>query len=430
MANEHEVTRTPHSLVPLHWLRAVDHAEFPVPEGPAPARAEVVVVGGGYLGASTALWLARMGAEPVVVERRGIATGASGRNAGFIAPGLGQPFAEAVARHGRAGALDRLNFTRRGRDLALALIKELGIECELEQSGGLVLGASDEEWEGLRASGEGLRREGFPIEVLSPEDLRAHLHVPVPPVFRGALFNPETILVNPAKLARAWMREAVRLGARVFPSTEVTALTDQPNGRIMVETSRGEIDAGRVVLATNAWTPLIAGLLKDRISPVRGQIFATEPAPPTFKRGMSTNYGYEYWSQRADGAIVLGGGRWATADRDEGYYAEEVNPAIQSALERFLTDTFASLRGIKVARRWSGIMGFSRDVYPFIGPAPGRERLITVAGFTGHGGPYAAIAGRCVAELIIRGRSDEPLDHYALDRPLPAVEPDETFRQI
>src|SRR5205085_12023440 len=100
---------------------------------------------------------------------------------------------------------------------------ELGIDCELEQAGGLVLGASDEEWAGLRAGGEGLRREGFPIEILSPADIAAHLHVPVPDIFRGALVNPATILVNPAKLARAWMREAVRPGARLYPPTEVTA---------------------------------------------------------------------------------------------------------------------------------------------------------------------------------------------------------------
>ncbi|MBI2760472.1 MAG: FAD-binding oxidoreductase [Chloroflexi bacterium] len=361
--------RNPQSLRRLHWLRDLPD-EFPVPSEPLPDHADVIIIGGGYMGTSTAMWLGRLGAGAVVIERRGVSTGATGRNAGFIAPGLGQSFHEAVERHGRAGAIDRLNFTRHGRDLALSLIKELGIDCDLEQSGGLAIGSSDEEWAGLRAGGEGLQQAGFPIEILSRDDLAA-----------------------------------------------------------LVETSRGEIVAGRVVLATNAWTPLVAGYLKDLITPVRGQIFATEPAPPAFKRGMSTKYGYEYWSQRADGAIILGGARWAAEDRDEGYYTEELNPTIQSALYTFLTETFPALKGVKLARQWSGIMGFSRDVYPFIGPVPGRERLIAVAGFTGHGGPYAAIAGKCVAELIVRGKSEEPLDHYALDRPLPNLEP-EPSRQI
>ena len=71
-----------------------------------------------------------------------------------------------------------------------------------------------------------------------------------------------------------------------------------------------------------------------------------------------------------------------------------------------------------MARRGSGIMGFSRDGYPVIGPLPGRPHLIVAAGLTGHGGPYFALVGKCVAELIVRGASEVPLDAYAPDREL------------
>jgi len=407
----------PLALADLHWLRA-ETEQIAGDDGPVPARADVVIVGGGYVGGATAFWLARRGVAAVLVERRGISTGATGRNAGFIAPGLGMAFAEAAARYGAGGALERLAFTRLGRDLALRLIEELAIECALEAQGGLTLAASAEEWAGLRASGEALRAAGAPVEILGREEIAQHLHVPVPDLFHGALYNPETLLVNPALLNNAVVRAAQGLGARVYPHTDVLSLAEEPDGRITVETSRGEVSAGHVVLATNAWTPLLAGYFKDRIAPVRGQIFATEPAPPVFRRAMSTNYGYEYWSQRADGAIVLGGGRWSVPDRDEGYYAEEINPAVQEALHRFLTATFPALAGVRVARRWSGIMGFSRDGYPFIGPMPGRPRLLVAAGYTGHGGPYFAIAGKCIAELIVEGRSEVSIESYALDREL------------
>jgi glycine/D-amino acid oxidase-like deaminating enzyme len=369
------------------------------------------------MGSSTALWLARYGIAPVVLERRGFSTGATGRNAGFIAPGLGEPFVHGVERWGRSAALERLNFTRRGRDLVLQTITELNIDCDLELAGGLTLASSPREWRLLRASGEALQAAGIThYKVLSRRDLRDHFHVPVPEGFPGGLYNPETVLVNPAKLNHAVLREARRLGARLYPYTEVTAITPAADGREIVDTSRGEICATRVVLATNAWSPMLAGLLRHRIMPVRGQMLATEPAAPTFKHGMSTNYGYEYWSQRADGAIILGGARWAVADRDEGYYAEELRPEIQDALYRFLTERFPTLAGVPVARRWSGIMGFSHDGYPFIGPMPGRERCFIIAGFTGHGGPYAQIAGKCIAELIAHGKTDEPVQHFALDR--------------
>ena len=407
----------PISLSDLHWLRAETELVTGT-EVPLPARAEVVIVGGGYVGGATAYWLARAGVAPVLVERRGISTGATGRNAGFIAPGLGIAFAAAVERYGRAAALERLNFTRQGRDLALRLIEELQIDCALEASGGLTLAASAEEWAQLRASGEALCAAGLPLEVLDRDQIAAHLDVPVPALFHGALFNPETLLVNPARLNNGIVRAAQGLGARVYPYTDVLALVDGPDGRITVETSRGEISAGQVVLATNAWSPLLVGYFADKIWPVRGQIFATAPAPPVFRRAMSTNYGYEYWSQRADGTIVLGGGRPAAPDRDEGYYAEEINATIQDWLYHFLRTTFPTLAGIPVVHRWSGIMGFSRHGYPYIGRMPGRERLLVAAGFTGHGGPYFAIAAKCLAELIVDGRTDAPIEHYALDRPL------------
>jgi gamma-glutamylputrescine oxidase len=405
----------PAALVNLHWL----HREPELVTGtdaPLPERADVVIVGGGYVGGATAYWLARRGIEPVLLDRRGISTGATGRNAGFIAPGLGISFVRAAERYGEGSAVDRLAFTRYGRDLALSLIEDLSIECELERSGGLTLASSAEEWNELQTSGAAMQRAGAPVTVLSRPEIADHLLLPVPDTILGGIFNPETVLVNPVRLNNGIVRAAERLGARLYPFTNMLSLTDEGRDRIVVETDRGEISAGYVVLATNAWSPLLVGFLTGRIVPVRGQMLATIPAPPAFCRAMSINQGYEYWSQRADGSIVLGGARWSVPDRDEGYYAEEVNPAIQDALYQFLTSTFPALSGIGVARRWSGIMGFSRDGYPFIGPMPGRQRLIVAAGFTGHGGPYFAIAGRCVAELIADGRSEVSLENYALDR--------------
>lgn len=404
------------ALANLHWHKDI-HEEIAGEPGPLPERAEVVVIGGGYMGGSTALWLARNGIEPVVLERRGFSTGATGRNAGFVAPGLGEPFAQGIERWGKAAALERLNFTRRGRDLVITTIKELEIDCDLELAGGLTLASGQREWRLLRNSGEALRAVGLShYEVLTRRGLRDHFHVPVPEGFPGGLYNPETALVNPAKLSNAVLREAQRVGAKLHPYTEVTAITQAADGCEVIDTNKGEIRASRVVLATNAWSPLLAGLLRHRIMPVRGQIFATEPAAPTFMHGMSTNYGYEYWSQRQDGAIILGGARWAVEDRDDGYYAEELRAEIQDALYRFLTERFPTLAGIKIARRWAGIMGFSRDGYPFIGPMPGRERFYVIAGFTGHGGPYSQIAGKCIAELIAHGKTDEPIHHFSLDR--------------
>lgn len=402
------------SLADLHWLQGHE-AVAVAGEEPLPARAEVVVIGGGYVGGATAYWLARRGVAALLLERRGVSTGATGRNAGFIAPGLGMSFADAMTRYGREGAVQRLAFTRRGRELALALIRDLAIDCDLEAPGGLTIAASPEEWQALQASGRALQREGFDFPLLERAELQRHVDAPLPARFLGALFNPETLLVNPAKLNNGVVRGALALGARLALGVEANGLEAQDGG-VVVHTNRGAVTADYAVLATNAWTPLIATALAGRIVPVRGQIFATEPAPRIFRRAMSTNWGYEYWSQRQDGRIVLGGARWAAADRDEGYYAEELNPTIQDALARFLSESFPALAGVRIERRWSGIMGFSRDGYPCIGRLPGAARLLVAAGFTGHGGPYFAVAGKSIAELIVDGRSEQPLDTYAPGR--------------
>jgi glycine/D-amino acid oxidase-like deaminating enzyme len=401
------------ALTDLHWLQG--HDPVVAAGEPLPSRAEVVVIGGGYVGGATAYWLARRGVEVLLIERRGVSSGAAGRNAGFIAPGLGMSFAEAVARYGRAGAVQRLSFTRRGRALALTLIDELAIDCDLEAPGGLTIATSPEEWRAIQESGAALRREGFAFELLDRDALQRHVDAPLPKRFLGALFNPETLLVNPAKLNNGIVRGALERGAHLALGVEVHGLAEQDSG-VTVRTNRGEINARYAVLATNAWSPQIAPFLVERIAPVRGQIFATAPAPRIFRRAMSANQGYEYWSQRRDGRIILGGARWAAADRDEGYYAEELNPTIQDALVRFLVESFPALAGVRVERRWSGIMGFSRDGYPLIGRLPGNGRLLVAAGFTGHGGPYFAVAGKSIAELIVDGRSEEPLHAYAPER--------------
>ena len=210
------------ALASLHWLQ--NQSEVTGTEGPMPARADVVIIG------------------------------ATGSKAGFIAPGLGMAFAAAVARYGREGALQRLNFTRRGRDLALKMIEDLNVECSLEALGGLTLAASDEEWGSLQASGAALREAGAPIEVLGRKELQAHLDTELPDRFRGALFNPESLLVNPAALNNAIVRAAQSLGASIYLGTEVSALTDESAGRISVETSHTPNATGGAVHRNFAFT--------------------------------------------------------------------------------------------------------------------------------------------------------------------------------
>jgi glycine/D-amino acid oxidase-like deaminating enzyme len=143
------------------------------------------------------------------------------------------------------------------------------------------------------------------------------------------------------------------------------------------------------------------------IVPVRGQVVVTEPVDPMWPFGLSTNFGYEYWLQRPDGRIVLGGMRWITPTREEGTDDDTViEPAVSQRLRAFLPAHFPALANVRVEHEWTGIMGFTPDRAPLVGPLPGSPGEYLAAGFHGHGMPMTFYAARAVAEMTA-GREPE-----------------------
>jgi glycine/D-amino acid oxidase-like deaminating enzyme len=126
---------------------------------------------------------------------------------------------------------------------------------------------------------------------------------------------------------------------------------------------------------------------------------------------MAVDWGTLYWSQTADGTIVLGGLRSMdpqTETTDQPY----INIRIQEALERFLFDVFEDFPRIQVTRRWAGIMDEPIDGQPLIGSVPHRPNQWIIAGFGGHGLPMGLGAGKALAETITNGKMPEILAPY------------------
>jgi glycine/D-amino acid oxidase-like deaminating enzyme len=131
----------------------------------------------------------------------------------------------------------------------------------------------------------------------------------------------------------------------------------------------------------------------------------------------SANHSYEYCIQRPDGRIVLGGMRCLTPTQEVGIEDDTViQPTISQGLREFLPRHFPSLRGIKVEQEWTGIMGFSPDYNPLIGPVPYRAGEYIAAGFTGHGMPIAFLAGKAVASMIMGREPDVFVDAFLPSR--------------
>ncbi len=351
------------------WLDGEISPHYPPLDGDATA--DVAVVGAGIAGIATAYLLASTGANVIVLEARGVAEAASGRNAGFLLAGVAENFVAASRRYGEASALRIWRFTKRTQALVRSLVAEHAIDCALRWNGSDQIAGDGDEWLEIRESAERLVSEGVAVSI----DSRG----------RSATYADDGE-VHPVRWVRGLAAAAIKKGARIYESTRVDAV--EAGG---VRTRAGVVRARATVLCTNAYT---AHLASSRVRPVRGQMLATAAAAPIFARPAYAHRGYRYWRQTSDGRVLVGGWR-DTAVGEEVGEEERTTEAIQKQLEAFLRE-----HGITatVTHRWAGTMGFSHDALPYIGRiSPG---VFVCGGFSGHGMAFGPAAAELVAALV------------------------------
>lgn len=386
------------------------HAETdPFVSAALPAEADVVVIGAGITGASTAWALADEApdARVVVVDAHGPAHGASGRNAGFLLLGTHVDYAAAVDAVGHGTARRWLTLTREN----LALARRLGATADLRMGlpGSLVGAGSPAEAERLRRAGALLAADGVEAEWLAPDDLpaRAGAHG-----LDGALWIREGGFVDPVRLVRTALAQS---RAAVVGGAAVTAVEADGDGvRIGLADGR-RLRAPRVAVCLNAWLPaLLPGV---PVRPVRAQMLVTAPVADQMAVPLAaplySHEGYFYVRLRPDGRLLMGGARHLHADAEVGY-DDAVTDALQHDLEAYLAHHLR-LSDVPVERRWSGAMGFSPDGLPFVAGVPGVPGAVAVGGFTGHGMGLALRVGRLVARRLL-GQADEADDLLDTDR--------------
>lgn len=365
------------------WLDGVQR-EYPALDGDA--RADVAIVGGGIAGVATAYFLAKSGASVILLEARGIAEAASGRNAGFLLAGVAENFVAASQRYGRARALRIWRLTERTRALVRSLVAEHAIDCELRFNGSDQVPGGEAEWDEVRESARLLAAEGVRVSVDEAARVATYLD-------DGEL--------HPVRWVRGLARAAAGLGVRVHEDTPVTSAADG-----VLRTATGVVRAGTLLLCTNAYT---AHLAPSRVRPVRGQMLATAPTEPVFARPAYADHGYRYWRQRADGRVLVGGWRDSAVEEEVGE-DETPTPRIQAHLDAFLRE-----HGITapVTHRWAGTMGFSHDALPYVGQTG--PRLFVCGGFTGHGMSFGPAAAEMAAALV-RGQAHPDADLFDPER--------------
>jgi glycine/D-amino acid oxidase-like deaminating enzyme len=361
------------------------------PSTPSP---EVIVVGGGVTGSSIAWRLAESGRRVLLLEKRGICSGASGRNAGMTGAG------SSMHAHSRAGravyALTTAN---------LALMKqipiELGIDFSLRLPGSMDVITTEEQYRHLQAAVAAEQEAGIEVELIDGPAARSIMPALSPDIL-GAAYVEDRGHIWPFALVNGMADAAARFGAEIRCGLTVDGLL-KAGDRVTGVVANGEsIAAGEVVLATNAWTPqLLPDLPPGALVPARGQILVTQPLPPLLACPFGTNFDKEYGRQTPTGQVLCGGYRRLDVNEGLGTYAEEVTLPVQRGIARCLVDLFPTLRGkTRIVRSWAGIMGFTADGLPLIGRYEQTPGLTVAAGFNGGGFSWGPIVGKVVARLL------------------------------
>jgi gamma-glutamylputrescine oxidase len=363
--------------------------------------ADAVIVGAGMTGLAVALELAEQGLSVIVLDAGFVGCGATGRNVGFVLQGVAESYARTVALWGRDKARRARTMTRHNHELVLGRIQRHDIRCDYRRAGTLHLAGSDEEAAELAQSAQCLLDDGFDADLLGEGAIPAWARGR----YRAGLLIPPDGELDPVAFAVGLAAAAEAAGVRIFEGSDALALVDGADG-VLVRTTGGTAQAEVAVVAANAWAQRILPWAEQRIEPTRGQVLATAPVKTRlFDQPIYASHGFEYWRQLPSGEIVLGGWRHLDVPGEVGM-DHRVHGGIQDAMTAFVRGLHPALADVPITTRWSGIMGFSRDSLPLVGPVPGQQRVHVAAGFTGHGFGFALAAAEALGQIISAGRSD------------------------
>ena len=416
----------------VFWLDRPDRPD-PLPPLTGATTADLLVVGGGYLGLWAAL-LAKQedpGRDVVLVEAGTCGWAASGRNGGFCSGSLTHGLANGVARFPREIAtLEALG--RANLDALLATLSFFGIDCAVERVGELTVATRPHEVPGLAADAALARSHGHDVLVLGREELRAE--VASPTYLGGVWHRDRTVLLDPARLAWGLRSACLSLGVRVYEHTRVRALS-RGRSSMVARVGGGVVRSRGVVLATNAFPPLLRRL-RAYVAPVYDYALVTRPLSAAelatvgwrHRQGVADSGNqFHYYRLTPDNRILFGG-------YDAVYhFGNRMAPSLARSAPTFTTlarhffATFPQLADVTFTHRWGGVVDTCSRFCAFFGTAYG-GRLAYAAGFTGLGVGATRFAARVALDLLSGERT--PLTTLDLVRTRPIPFPPEPLRAL
>jgi len=352
------------------------------------ASTDVLIIGGGYVGLSTAYWLSELkpNLKITILERRFCGAGASGRNAGFLTKGSVTFYKSLVQDWGEEKAKNLYKFAAE----SLSLVNEHILSkyhVPFEATTSSTLFRSTEQISALR-------RDCF-----SPEDFNfkwsevSELPSPLRSKFLGAYENGPEYKINPVDLLSSLKSSLFKRGVELIEDTMAFEICEEG-----VRTENQLIKSKQVVLALNGYFPQFTNKFHEMITPRRAQMLAVE-----IEAGFNCPSLYYdspervYWRKAGEKVLLIGGKRLLDEKGEVGDY-EKISPVIQQGLEQYISKELGLK--YKVIDRWSGTMGFTKHELPLAGKVNAPMETFLIGGFSGHGMGLGFHSGKDMAELV------------------------------
>jgi gamma-glutamylputrescine oxidase len=367
-------------------------ADYPALDGDH--RCDVVVVGGGFTGVSTTLYLAERGYEVTLVEANRISWGASGRNGGQLIDGFTNE-AKFRKKFGDSVANMVVQMGVECRDIVVERIEKYDIDCDLKL-GYIDVAAKDRpaELRGLEEHLENRIKQKFPYEMrmVGPDEIGEWINSDK---YNAGVSNMGNGHLHPLNLCAGEANAAVGLGAKIFEQTKVLRIRHGANP--VVETESGNIHAGKVVLAGNAYLRDAEPKLRNAVFPAGSYIIATEPLSeaqineliPADVAFCEQCVALNYFRLSADKRLLFGG-----MCNYSGHHPRDITASLMPRLAK----VFPSLSDIRIDYEWGGNIAISINRCPQFGRI--KNNTYYVQGYSGHGVAPTHLAGKMLADAI------------------------------
>ncbi|TIM11306.1 FAD-dependent oxidoreductase [Mesorhizobium sp.] len=387
---------------------------------PGGQRADVVIVGGGILGLSTAVHAARFGLAVQVLEAGEIGQGASGLNGGQVIPGLKYDPEWLLEHFGPERGEILVNFAASTADAVFELIRDEKLAVPFVRNGWIQAAHTETALEAAANRDRQWRNRGADVRLLSQTEIAA---LTVAQGYLGGWLDRRAGVIDPLAYTSELARIASAAGAKIAEHQKVMRL-DYNAGIWRISTEGGaELQAKAVILATNAYTGDLLPGLAETIVPLHSFQIATSPLPPDLAAGIlperqavsDSRRILVYYRKSADGRLVLGGrGRMALPTSESDW----------AHLERALLRLYPALSGVAIEKRWFGRVAMTPDHLPHIHEP--QQGLMAVVGCQGRGVGLMTALGERIAGYLASG------DARQLPFPVSPIRqiPFHVFRQV